>query len=517
MKSILLSSYFFFVGIPFIFHGIDPWMTPPITISTPDINADSPSIDLDTNGNAVAVWIENELVVSRRCPFNGDWDSLAVVSETASSSPQVVVDASSTATAIWLENGMVYTAERAWEGTWSTPEVLSGMAASNYKIAINTAGDIVVVWLEGGFVQVKIKPTGSPWPISADVISDSGAQEPNISIGGNNNVVAVWVGSDLAVYGANITIGGSWSLPEQISPASILTANPCVAVDGIGNAVAAWFSFEEMSGVFSNVNVHIAVWESNAWGSAVTVSTQPPSIVDPHGLQLYIGRFQNGSMAAMWTSCSDPTYYNVEFAVFKLNTWYPSEYLVVNTIPSTCGFDLDWQNYAYVVGTYLNPEEGNIQLYGGCLNLNIPGNGMRFSWLFATEGNSYNNQIATIQSGPLGQGAMIWRNWNGSTIDVQALVVIIPPISPPTDAAVTQFSVDYGFFEQYNNELTWAESLSTSVVRYLIYRNGILIATLSREMLSYIDYNQGDQSGTYSIIAESQFGLSSLPVEVSFP
>ena len=33
------------------------WPTPPDTISTPSIDASSPSVAIDLNGNAVAVWI----------------------------------------------------------------------------------------------------------------------------------------------------------------------------------------------------------------------------------------------------------------------------------------------------------------------------------------------------------------------------------------------------------------------------------------------------------------------------
>lgn len=517
MKSNLFSILLFLIGIPCISHGIDPWMTPPTTLSTPAINSQSPRITLDTNGNAAAVWIENQVVVSRRCPVDGDWDEIAVLSATTSSNPQIVMDSDSTATAIWLENGMVYTAARTWAGNWSTPEVLSGAGASDCTIAINTTGNIVATWLEGGFVQAKIKPTASAWPVSADVISGSGAQEPDVSIGGNNNIVAVWVGSDLAVYSANITIGGSWSMPEQVSPANVSTANPCVAVDGVGNAAAAWFSFEEMSGAFSEVDVQVSFWESDVWGSATTVSTQSSSNVDPHELQLCIRRAPNGSVIVAWTSSYDGSYYNIEWAVFQFNMWQPSVLLLSNSFISTFGLDVDWQSYAYLIGTLLIPIEENIKLYGGALNLKAYTDFLKYQWFFATEGNSYNNQIATVQVGPLGRGAMIWENWNGSTINIQALIITIPAIAPPTNLSVTQMIVDYGVFEQYNNQLSWTESLSTSVNKYLITRNGILIATVPSETLSYIDFNQGDQSGTYSIIAESRFGLSSLPVEINFP
>lgn len=517
MKSNLFSILLFLVGIPCIFHGIDPWMTPPTTISTPIINSHNPQIALDANGNAAAVWIENQVVVSRRCPLDGDWDKIAVLSATTSSNPQIVMDSDSTATAIWLENGMVYTTARTWKGDWSTPEVLSGKGATDCTIAINTKGNIVATWLEGGFVQTKIKPTGSPWPVSADVISASGAQEPDVSIGGNNNIVAVWVGSDLAVYSSNIAIGGSWSMPEQVSPATISTASPCVAVDEVGNAAAAWFSFEEMSGMFSEVNVQVSFWESNAWGSATTVSTTSPSTVDPHELQLCIRKLQSESAVVAWTSCFDGSYYNIEWATFQFNIWNPSMLLLSNATFSSFGLDIDWQGYAYIVGTYLVPFEGNIQLYGGCLNLSAPPDFLKYQWLFATEGNSYNNHIATIQVSPLGRGAMIWENWNGSTIAIQALIITIPQISPVTNLSVTQTIIDYGVFEQHNNQLNWTESLSTSVNKYLIFRNGVLIAKVPSGTVSYIDFNQGDESGTYSMIAESRFGLMSLPVEINFP
>lgn len=515
------SAFFLFWGSPIYLLGTSTWPIPPQTISTPGVNADSPQVAVDPSGNVIAIWIENQTVVSKSRTLNSDWGVLEYLSGSGSSSPQVVMDPSGTATAIWLNNEQVFTADKIGGGEWSSPETLSGSGASNCEMAIDQLGNIVITWLENGVVRIKTKPINSPWSEIATVISGPGAQNPDVAIGGNAFIVAVWEGNDQSIYSAHAFLGMQWSQPEQISDSNTMACNPSVAVDESGDAVAGWFRFNENNGQFSNGIVQASFYVGSAWLAPSDISNvNSPSIVDPHQLDLIVKKKLTGSAVAAWSSSTDGSYYNVEWAICRQGVWRPSNPLVSNVIVSSFGLDLDWRNYGYFAATYLDLF-GAISLYGGMLIFDYPDkNGVvenMFPWLFTTTGNSCCNFISSSQSGPMNISAMVWKNYSGSSIAVQFTLAKVPVIEPPTDLVVTQKSNNYGVLMQYNNELSWSPSISNDVCGYILYRNGVYLCNLLATQLSYVDFNQGDQSGIYTIIAISKYGIYSDEASINFP
>ena len=167
-------------------------------------------------------------------------------------------------------------------GTWSAPVTLPGSCGSS--VAVNQAGAMAA----GGtftaadgttHVQVCTSPDGKTWQ-AADLgpggNEPHGGPHPAVAVGPNGRVVAVWgsaVGCPAAcsyiLQAAVRPPGGGWGAPVTLSPElNWGTGGVTLAMDGVGDAIAAWVGF------YADAS-HYAVLPaaSGSWGPAQTLST----------------------------------------------------------------------------------------------------------------------------------------------------------------------------------------------------------------------------------------------------
>ena len=94
-------------------------------------------------------------------------------------------------------------------------------------------------------------------------------------------------------------------------------------------------------------------------------------------------------------------------------------------------------------------------------------------------------------------------------------------IDPAPPASFTGFRCKNKFATQteYVNNLFWRASLDPTVVSYLIFRNGVLIATIPASgQFKFIDHDRPKkQVDTYALIAVDASGLESSPVIITVP
>ena len=167
-------------------------------------------------------------------------------------------------------------------GTWSAPVTLPGSCGSS--VAVNQAGAMAA----GGtftaadgttHVQVCTSPDGKTWQ-AADLgpggNEPHGGPHPAVAVGPTGRVVALW-GSSVGCPAACSYIlqaavrppGGGWGAPVTLSPElNWGTGGVTLAMDGAGDAIAAWVGF------YADAS-HYAVLPaaSGTWGSAQTLST----------------------------------------------------------------------------------------------------------------------------------------------------------------------------------------------------------------------------------------------------
>lgn len=258
-------------------------------------NAYAPQIDMDSSGNAVAVWRQfdgtRESILSNRYVAGVGWgmpEKIEASDLYDAHSPQIAVDAAGNAIAVWVQYTTghesiwtnYYTAGSGW-GTEEPVETWNAGAAMDPQIAFNAAGEAVAVWaiFDGVYYSIWSRryAAGSGWASSIEYVetSNGDASVPRIAVDPAGNAVAVWIQSDAGrqdIWSSRHVPAIGWAAPEKIETDDNGTAAaPRVAVDAAGNAFAVWQQFSAAG--------RLNIWSgrfgagTGAWGPAGLIET----------------------------------------------------------------------------------------------------------------------------------------------------------------------------------------------------------------------------------------------------
>jgi hypothetical protein len=122
------------------------------------------------------------------------------------------------------------------------------------QLAVNSSGEALAIQggatLEVAPVIGTIRAPNGVWSAPVDVATPYyGRQRPWVGLGNNGTAAVVWRARTFSEYA--ILENGKWSAPAELPQSSAV--NPTVAVDGSGNAVAAYagkVSARSAGGVF---------------------------------------------------------------------------------------------------------------------------------------------------------------------------------------------------------------------------------------------------------------------------
>jgi len=307
-----------------------PWPTPPDTISTPGQNASSPTAAIDENGNTVALWLENGVVQSNVATASGGWSStITPISGSGASNPQVVIDSNGNATAVWLANGQLYTSSLPLQGSWSSATILSSSSsASSPQVAVDDNGNVIAVWVEAGWIKSATLLNGGSWPTTPDILStQAGCSIPQVAIGTDSQTTCIVVWQGLAnsiptVFAISKPVTGTWGSLQTVSPPTLNSVYPQVAVDNMGKGTATWFSYNQTGTTFSDVIVQVSSQSSNlTWGSPVALTN--PGLKDPAQCVLGIVAAPNQTTCVVWTTSYDGALFNCESSIYTNGAWQP--------------------------------------------------------------------------------------------------------------------------------------------------------------------------------------------------
>lgn len=176
--------------------------------------ADFPQIAIDNNGNALAVWNQYDgirhNIISNRYVSGVGWGSATVIeSENAGHalSPQIAIDTSGNAIAGWFQNDGVN--NKVWINRftfgvgWGTAMVFAGSDYSGTpQIAIDANGNALVLWSQsyGGQRNLLAKRyiIGTGWSLPTNIESGdySASIYPSIVIDSSGSGLVVWSQSD---------------------------------------------------------------------------------------------------------------------------------------------------------------------------------------------------------------------------------------------------------------------------------------------------------------------------------
>jgi len=239
------------------------WNAPLAVDGDPGLDTFYPEIAVDHGGNAIVVWYEatggpTNIRATRYRP-GFDWDP-PVLLETSDAgdafNPVVGVDRSGNALAIWEQyDGTrwgIWAARYPVGDTWSNATELDDGSrnAQGASIAVGPEGTAFAMWTYDTGSRTIVQANrfnlggwGGTRNISAGLAGSGG--EPQVATDGAGIATVVWTqtnGTSTQVYASRSEPTDSWDLPTQLSGGGLSGQRPAIALDGRGNAVAAWHS-----------------------------------------------------------------------------------------------------------------------------------------------------------------------------------------------------------------------------------------------------------------------------------
>ena len=295
-----------------------------------------PQVTFDAFGNAVAVWMQYDDVSgryniwsNRYTASTGLWGTAVAISNNVGSaqSPQVAVDANGNAIAVWRQDDghtNIYTNRyTASTGLWGIAALLeTNDAGYAYypQVAIDAYGNAIVVWYQNVGYPYNIwsnryTASTNSWSGAAKIETNTAgnALNPQIAIDANGNGVAVWqqyddVASRYDIWSNRYTAStGIWSTASPIETDNAGWATqPQVVFDTSGNAVAVWM---QSDGSRYNIWSNRYIASTGFWGTAVLLETdntgdanEPQVAIDTNGNAVAVWLQSDGQRTTIWSN-----------------------------------------------------------------------------------------------------------------------------------------------------------------------------------------------------------------------
>jgi hypothetical protein len=292
------------------------WTTEPKRVATAPRSSQLRGIELalDAQGDALAVWnrYNGTSSVVQAADYDGtNWSEPVDISPSSEGNyaeeQDMALDAEGNAVVAWQTeysydtNSNVVGTTRPAAGSWGRPEfvALPYQHARDPQVAIDAQGNAVAVWHGGGpnssssRIQSAIRPPGGTWGQWRDLSAVGRNSAPQLALDREGNALAAtWtrnLAGDDTVEVATRSVGAAadlWRAAQRVS-ASVAgqdAAGPQIALDPMGNAVAAWSSRLGTGPHFLQAAGHdvagphlraLGVAEAATAGAPVSVSVSP--------------------------------------------------------------------------------------------------------------------------------------------------------------------------------------------------------------------------------------------------
>jgi hypothetical protein len=239
--------------------------TAPVTLS--GLNADSPQVAVDPDGDAVFTWVRfdgtNYRIQARARSAAGALSPVQNLSAALQDAfdPQVAVDDAGNAIFTWGRsdgtNSRIQARGRSAGGVLGPVQTLSaaGQNAAFPQVAVDGNGNAIFTWarFDGSnptfppccrLVQTRKRSAGGALgPIQTLSAAGRSAAEPQVAVEGDGDAVFTWDRSDgtnSRIQARRRTAAGALSSIQTLSAAGQNAFEPQVGVDGTGDAVFTW-------------------------------------------------------------------------------------------------------------------------------------------------------------------------------------------------------------------------------------------------------------------------------------
>lgn len=248
--------------------GSSVWVPATSPLSPVLQTAQFPNVDIDPNGNAVAVWrvtvglnviIQGAVLASGSSTWVSTTDLTSGVDFVGI--PLVTVDAAGNALAVWTAsdaffNSGIQAARLPFGSTVWVPinDVVpfQGFGLGSLSLAMNPSGEAIVLWTEFGLnasVRASLLAPGSSTWVPTDLFVPN-SSNGEVAIDPAGNAAAVWEESSgpfTVIQTASLPSGTVNWVEFTTFTAAFQSFEPAIGKDNFGNTVATW-------GVFDNVN-----------------------------------------------------------------------------------------------------------------------------------------------------------------------------------------------------------------------------------------------------------------------
>jgi hypothetical protein len=298
-----------------------------------------PSIAVDANGNAYAVWTDGREdvpgdegyewdIYGAFRPVEGNWGANAKLNEEmipwGPYDPSVAMDSEGSAYAVWVDDMSgggtgIYFAYRASAGEWTTPVIVDddvGTSNNAPSIAVDASGNAYVAWTCSEDLCFSYRPAGGSWSAVERVLDSGGtgswysAAWPSIGADANGNAYLVWMdwrnatleneehrrNSD--IYFAYRPGGGTWGANIRVNDDVGIAAQrfPTIAAYGTGKAYAVW---TDRRGGADGPGLYFSYRKARGnWSSNIKVNSDP--ILANTGCPPDVAADANGNAYAVW-------------------------------------------------------------------------------------------------------------------------------------------------------------------------------------------------------------------------
>ncbi|MBI5055613.1 MAG: hypothetical protein HZB61_03225 [Nitrospirae bacterium] len=223
-----------------------------------------PQIAVGPNGNAIADWYQSDGLINNiwanRYTAGSGWGTAGLIETDDAGdalNPTIAVDSNGNAAAVWEQwDGLMnsiwanrYTAGSGW-GTAGLIETDDTGNASRPQVAVDSNGNAIAVWYQWdgstNNIWTNRYTAGSGWGTAGLIETDNtgDASRPQVAVDSNGNAIAVWYQSDGStnnIWTNRYTAGSGWGTAGLIETDNAGNAlNPRMAVDSNGNAIAVW-------------------------------------------------------------------------------------------------------------------------------------------------------------------------------------------------------------------------------------------------------------------------------------
>jgi hypothetical protein len=297
-------------------------------------NVAGPRAAIDSNGNIVVVWSQDERKIGRYSVWANRFTALgnswgqAVQIETndavggADVNPRISMLSTGEALVVWSYDGGIAKPRGFWSnkcsntGTWGTAAELiadtgNDQFLDHINIASDASGNALLVWAQVDFMTEAYRSTlmstthQGAWQTTrtpvAPTVDSAMLSNSTLAINAQGKAAVVWAREDYSIQASLLSNNGAWGMATPLKSASALDVKslPSIAIDGNGNALATW-SQTSADRLSQDVWLNRYSSTTNSWGTSQIAETYEGTASTPK-----VAASANGASVLVWTNWVD--------------------------------------------------------------------------------------------------------------------------------------------------------------------------------------------------------------------